>query len=111
MELREMMDGDAVILEVHGRIDSSVTKSFGDKLADIMTGDCHRLLLDFKQLSYINSAGLRALLIAGKAANAHGCKFGICSLTPEIRRLFELGGFTELFTIKASREDGLASLR
>jgi anti-anti-sigma regulatory factor len=38
-------------------------------------------------------------------------KFALCGLTAEVRRLFDLGAFTDLFPIYSSREEGLANLQ
>jgi anti-sigma B factor antagonist len=65
------------------------------------------MLIDLQHVIYISSAGFRALLIAGKLAEESNAKLVLCGLSAEIKRLFEIGTFMDLFTICASREDGM----
>ena len=111
MELPEERVGDAVVLDAKGRIDSTTAKDFGDKMIGLIESGCRRLVVDFKNLAYISSAGFRALLLAAKNAEETGSQFVLCGLSGKIIHLFETGGFTDLFRIYPSREDGLSALR
>lgn len=111
MELPEERLGDAVVLDARGRIDSTTAKEFGDKLIGHIESGCRRLIVDFKNLAYISSAGFRALLLAAKRADETGSHFVLCGVTGKIGQLFEIGGFTDLFRIYPTREDGISALR
>ncbi len=111
MELPEERIGDTVILEAKGRVDSSTAKEFGDRMIALIESGCGRLVVDFKNLAYISSAGFRALLLAAKKAEETSSHFVLCGISGKIRQLFEIGGFTDLFRIYPSREDGLSALR
>ena len=56
-------------------------------------------------------AGFRALLLAAKKAEETSSHFVLCGISGKIKQLFEIGGFTDLFRIYPSREDGLSALR
>lgn len=106
MELIESRNNSVVIIEPHGRIDSIGSKPFGNRLGDLIRSGSHHLVIDFRHIVYISSAGFRSLLIAGKQIDECKGKLVLCGLSAELRRLFEIGAFTSLFTICASREEG-----
>jgi len=111
LKFYEQHDGDVTVVEVAGRIDSNTAKEFGDKLTGLIRSGRTRLVVDFKNIVYISSAGFRALLVTAKLADETSGRFALCGLTAEVRRLFDLGAFTDLFPIFSSREEGLANLQ
>ncbi len=98
------------IVEVKGRIDGNTAKVFADKLTNLIKSGHVRLVVDLKQIIYISSAGFRALLMAGQLAKGINGTVVLCSLSNEVRRLFEVGVFTDLFAIYPSREKAVARL-
>jgi anti-sigma B factor antagonist len=110
MEIAEQHAGKITIVEVKGRIDGNTAKVFADKLTNLIKSGHARLVVDLKQIIYISSAGFRALLMAGQLAKGINCTVVLCSLSNEVRRLFEVGAFTDLFAIYPSREKAVARL-
>ena len=110
MEIGEEHRGDITIVEIRGRIDINAAISLGERLTALIKAGRNRVLVDLKDLAYINSAGLRALLIAGRLAVESKGALVLCSLSNEVHRLFDLGAFTDLFQIYSSREEGFAKL-
>jgi anti-anti-sigma factor len=108
MEIAEQVNGDITVVEVKGRIDSNTAKVFGERLTDLISAGRARLVVDFKNIIYISSAGFRALLVAGRLAEQTNGQLALCSLSAEVQRLFDLGAFTDLFVIYSSREEGLS---
>ena len=56
------------------------------------------LILDFANLEYISSAGLRVLLSAQKIMNKQG-KMTIKNVCDEIKEIFEVTGFSDILTV------------
>lgn len=109
MELKEEQIGGITVLEVKGRLDSTTSPVLGDRLTAILGAAKARVLVDFSQLEYISSAGFRVLLIAAKRADQNTAKLVLCGVSGKVRQLFDLGGFLDLFSITATREEGIAS--
>ena len=61
-------------------------------------------------LSYISSAGLRAVLVTAKMLWSREAKFVLCSLPAQIRGVFETSGFDKVIALHPSRAEALASL-
>jgi len=110
MDISEENKGGVTIVEVRGRIDSNSAKTFGDALTNLIKAGRARLIVDLKNIIYISSAGFRALLLAGRAAEEQQGNIALCNLSSEVRRLFDLARFTDLFPIYGSREEGVAKL-
>ena len=96
MKFYQQHEGDITVVEIEGRIDSNSAKEFGDKLIELIRSGRTQLVVDFKNIVYISSAGFRALLVTAKLADETSGKFALCGLTVEVRRLFDLGAFTEI---------------
>jgi anti-sigma B factor antagonist len=110
IEIAEEHKGNVTIVDVGGRVDSNTAKPFEEKLTGLFKTGHNRVVVDFKRIIYISSAGCRALLVAGHVAETSQGKLALCNITAEVMRVFELGGLTDLFVIYSSREEGLAKL-
>jgi anti-anti-sigma factor len=111
MEMIEIQKDGVLIVEPRGRIDSVGSKPFGDRLTEAIRSGSHSVLIDLQHILYISSAGFRSLLIARKLADELNGKLVLCGMSSEVRRLFEIGAFTDLFTICTTREEGLSRVR
>jgi serine/threonine-protein kinase RsbW len=104
--------GDGVVVVApHGRIDTASAPGFGDQVGALIRAGCRHVLVDLRNIIYISSAGFRALLVAHRLMNEADGKIEICGVSPELRRLFEIGRFTSVFAICGTRDEGLARAR
>ena len=110
MELFETEQSGVVIIEPRGRIDTAGAKPFGDRLTQLIGAGTRRLLIDLRHVQYVSSAGFRVFLVVGQQMEqAHG-HLVLCGMSAELRRLFDIGKFTELFTVSATRDEGLTKV-
>jgi anti-anti-sigma factor len=61
-------------------------------------------VVDFGDVTYISSSGLRALLTARRLAKSQGGDVMLCRLSPRVYEIFEMVGFTQVFGIYDSVE-------
>ena len=108
--MAEEQNGEVTIVGLNGRVDSSTAKSFEERLTALFRSGRNRVMVDFKHLVYISSAGCRVLLVASRLAEKSDGQLALCNLTTDVMRVFELGGLTDFFAIYPSREEGLAKL-
>ena len=98
MEIKkEAMDNKLTVC-VSGRLDTTTAPELESSLQESLDGVTD-LTLDFTDLEYISSAGLRVLLATQKKMNAQGtmCLTGVCDVVMEV---LELTGFSDILTIK-----------
>ena len=100
--------GDVVRVAPRGRVDSATSPAFGERLARVITGGCRRMVVDFREVKYITSAGFRVLLVADAQMREAGGRFALCGLPRDLHNLFEIGAFTDDFVILPTVEDCIA---
>ena len=98
MTIETKRDGSKLYAAVIGRIDTvTVTEAKNILKSDI--GSVTELTLDFKELNYISSAGLRLLLSLQKLMNTQG-SMKVINVNPTVMEIFEVTGFSEMLTIE-----------
>jgi len=110
MNLRTDTSGDIEILIPSGRLDSTTAPTFEKALLAYFEGRPARVLVDFDELEYISSAGLRVILMAAKRAKQSGGGFVLCGLHENIREVFEISGFLSILNVSDGRDEALARL-
>ena len=83
-----------------GRLDTPAAVEITGEIQPLLDGADKTIVLDCSELSYISSSGLRIFLTIRKAAATAGGKVVIEGLSPEIRQVFMMTGFLQLFEIK-----------
>ena len=68
------------------------------------------LLVNMEAVEFMDSAGLMALIKAFRLAESLGRRFGICSLAPSVRIMFELTQLDKAFEIFEDRNAFQASI-
>ena len=82
------------VLAPTGRIDIHTSASFLASMSEAIERGNGKLVLDFSGVSFLSSAGLRAIVVAAKAVAAKGGHMAIHSLDPSIAKVFEASGFS-----------------
>jgi len=97
MEIRKENKDNNLVVKVSGRLDTTTAPELEAYLRDEL-GGVSELTLDFEDLEYISSAGLRVLLATQKRMNEQGSMrlTGVCDVVMEV---LELTGFSSILTI------------
>ena len=99
-----------MIIYPAGKMDAITVSDFSQRFdAGIIAGETN-FIVDMSSLSYISSAGLRAILTAFKKAEAQNGKLLLCGLNGQIREAFLMSGFLTYFTTYASVDEALTGL-
>ena len=96
-------DRGAVIVAPAGRLDSTSSPSFDRQVAALVSAGERRIVVDFSEVEYISSAGLRVLLLLAKQMRLDQGSLALCGLGDRVKQVFELAGFLPLFRIAATR--------
>jgi len=100
------------IVAVQGEIDLYTVPEFRKALQQVIDEEPSALIVDLREISYIDSAGLGALLAAFKTLSAHNAP--ICVVTgpdnPGVRRVLEITRLDTLMLIRNSVEDAVRDL-
>jgi len=91
-------DGEAVLVLI-GRLDTVTAPQLQEALLPEFD-NAKLVTMDFSELVYVSSAGLRVLLLGEKTAQAKGAEMKITGVCPEVREVFEMTGFTSMLNIE-----------
>jgi len=105
VKIQESKNGSVIILELSGRLDASTSSILEKKVMEFLDSGEKYFILDFKNLDYISSAGLRVLLMAAKKSNGAGGKVALSCLKEHVKEVFDIAGFTAIFPICSTQED------
>jgi len=67
------------------------------------------LIIDFRNVDYMTSVGLRALMMAAKESESTAVKILVAGMNETMREIFHISGFEKLFVIHESLESALAA--
>ncbi|MDR0913007.1 MAG: STAS domain-containing protein [Methanobrevibacter sp.] len=98
MEIKKKIDGNKLIVELIGRLDTNTSPEFEKEINENIN-EISQLTLDFKELNYISSAGLRVILSLQKIMNKQGDMI-IINPNDMIMEIFDSTGFERVLTIK-----------
>jgi anti-anti-sigma factor len=109
VNLSERSVNDVTILKPSGRIDSQSSTEFETAINTKLDGT-RNLVLDFADVPYISSAGLRVVLLIAKKISRSNGKFALAALKPEIHSVFKVSGLTNVLKIFDTPEGAVAAL-
>jgi anti-sigma B factor antagonist len=112
MNLQIQVLGEVTQVKPEGRLDFDAAPGFQQSVERLFAGQAPAaVIIDGSALEYVSSAGLRAVLLAAKAAQRAGSAFALCALQPAVREVFELSGFSQIMAIHPDLETARAQLR
>ncbi|MBQ2510538.1 MAG: STAS domain-containing protein [Bacteroidales bacterium] len=92
-------NGELVAL-FEGRLDTAAAPQTEKDLAPLANCDGKNIVLDCSALEYISSSGLRLFLSVLKNAKPKGSHVYITGMNNDIRNIFTMTGFTNLFEFR-----------
>lgn len=99
MDINTELDGKVLTIYLGGRLDTITAPDLEMAIQPAKDGEIEKLIIDMDNLEYVSSAGLRVLLSAQKTMNRYGSMV-IRNVCPDVREVFEITGFLDIFTIE-----------
>jgi len=109
MQISTRTSNDIHIVAVAGSLDSA-TAPEAQKSLDAVVKGAKKVALDFSQLDYISSAGLRVLLGAAKQLRGSGGKLGMFGLNHSVKEVFDISGFSSILPVYPSEAEALGAM-
>ena len=98
MIIEKNLNGTQLTVSISGRLDTTTAPQLEAEFKQNLNG-VEKLVLDFANLEYLSSAGLRVLLAAQKVMNKQG-EMIIKNVNETINEIFEVTGFIDILTIE-----------
>ena len=99
-----------LIISAAGQVHGANARKFHDNLYKeiITSGDL--VVLDLEKLSYINSAGLRSILLVAKTLQGRNVRLVLCSPSDSVKEILKIAGFDKIIEVFESRSDAIAAM-
>lgn len=110
MEIQVQETGNAWVVAVAGKLDAVSAGDYEKAVRQLITDGKTRFVIDFAELSYISSAGLRVLLSTAKQLKPIGGVVCFANLQDNVREVFEMTGFSSILGIHPSVDAALAGM-
>jgi anti-anti-sigma factor len=105
-----MLTEQVKIFQPSGSLDATGSQAFRQEITGILEDGTKVVLVDLKNVTFMDSSGLGALVLAFKTLRAANSKLVLCSINEQIRILFELTGMDKVFEIFANQDEFKKSL-
>lgn len=96
-----------IVIQLIGRLDATTAPQFEQDVDTYLASPANNLVLDFAELDYISSAGLRVILKIAKAYKPASFEFTVCQIQDHVREVFEMSGFEHFITVRNTVEECL----
>jgi anti-sigma B factor antagonist len=95
---------DITKVTVQGFLDAHTVPEMEKVIQDLIHDGKYKIIVDFKELSYISSAGLGVFMSVIGDVKSNDGDIVLMEMPPKIYKVFDLLGFTEIFTIVDNEE-------
>lgn len=95
---------DVTIVQPLGILDSTQAGAFRQEVSDRVRDGAKYILVDFQDVTFMDSSGLGALVLALKTARSAGAKMYVCSINDQVKMLFELTSMDRVFELYPDQE-------
>ncbi|HKK33062.1 MAG TPA: STAS domain-containing protein [Desulfomicrobiaceae bacterium] len=107
MDIVQKKSKHIMILEVSGRLDTRTSTELENQVLQILEAGHQHLLMDFSNLDYINSTGLRILVMTFQQLSRTGGQLAVCGIKDYILEIFDISGYDQLFPLFADQNEAL----
>ncbi len=108
MQLTTNTTEAVTVIKIEGSLDTQTSTEAQQELDRIVADGARKLLIDFAELAYISSAGLRVLLATAKKLSADQGEMRMCNMNDVVNEVFEVSGFSTIFKVFQTDSEAMA---
>lgn len=111
MKIRfESGEPGARVVTLEGDLDFHASPELRRELAKLLEQKAPRILIDLKQVGYIDSSGLATFVELFQKMKRYGGKLALFGLNPGVRSVFEIAKLDSIFQLAGDEREALALL-
>ncbi|HIJ62043.1 MAG TPA: STAS domain-containing protein [Rhodospirillaceae bacterium] len=95
-------EGGVTVASPRGRIDSNTAPDFEEAFMPLAKDGAIDIRLDFSDVAFLSSAGLRVIVMASKALKTRGQKLSILSVPANVLEVLTISGLTTFIDVQAA---------
>jgi len=99
-----IMNQQVQVIKLSGSFNANSSQEFQKKIARIIESKAQIVLINCHDVTFMDSSGLGALVLAFKMLREVGIKMVLCSINQQVRILFELTSMDNVFEIFPSQD-------
>lgn len=107
VEIQEEKKEGISILFLKGRLDALTSPMTEKRVFELINSGENKLLLNFSEVEYISSAGMRMLLSATKKIKTISGKLVLCNLTHPVMEVLKMSGFDHVLELARNEGDAV----
>ncbi len=107
MDIIEKRLNEIIVFKLNGNLNSNTSPALEDKIFEAIKNESKNMILDFEDLDYISSAGLRVIMKAAKNLKQSEGMIVLCSMQDYVKEVFEIAGFDAYLPIVSTMDDAL----
>jgi anti-sigma B factor antagonist len=107
MQISVKPKDDFQIIHIEGHLDTNTAPDAEAAINKILDDGGKKLLIDFADVAYVSSAGLRVLLATAKKLKIVGGDMRLCGLNPTVQEVFDISGLSTIFSIFGNDSEAL----
>lgn len=111
LNVQAVNKNEARILYIDGYINAHTVQDFEKAVKSVLEERHYRILINCKDLQYINSSGLGVLMGVIEEIQENGGFLSLCDMNETVFNIFDTLGFTHLFTVFDTEEEAINSLK
>jgi anti-sigma B factor antagonist len=102
----EVRDNDrAAVVTVSGELDLASSPAFEEELDRVISSEAPVVVIDLRELEFMDSTGLSVLIRAHQRAEERGQRFGLVRGSQQVQRLLSLTGVADRLTLVDAPEE------
>ena len=109
MDISTQQVKNVSVMTVKGRVDSATAPDLENALKQLVEGDKTQIVLDLKDVEYMSSAGLRAMVSTLKSVKRVNGDLRLCTPSPRVAEVLRLAGLNSIFSIYPAQADAVGS--
>jgi anti-sigma B factor antagonist len=98
----------AIVIVIGGELDLASAPRLDEEVQTALSSEAETLILDLRELAFMDSTGLSVLVRAHQAAEDAGRRLIVVQGPAQVARLLSLTGVAERLTVVDSPEDALS---
>jgi anti-anti-sigma factor len=103
LRIQSESDAEGHILRLSGELDLASAGELDTAIAELCTDGARRICLEMNELSFMDSTGLRSVLVGQELCEVNDCELVVGELSPQVRRLFEVSGVGDKLSFREAK--------
>jgi anti-anti-sigma factor len=108
LDIEHKNKGEVAVVYFFGKMDTRTSPEAEKYVNQLIEDGDKNILMNFEELDFISSTGLRVILATGKKLSSSG-KLTICNPNITVNDVLNMSGFNKMFAVYDSEEDALKS--